>query len=483
MKETSKNKWLILAVLAMAQFMIILDSSIVNVALPTIQHVLKISTTNLQWIVTAYTLTFGGFLLLGGRAADLFGRRRIFIIGLIIFSLASLADGMAVNGTMLIFLRGAQGLAGAFMSPSALSIVLNTFTDQTDRNKALSVWGAVAAGGAGAGVLLGGLITQYLGWRWNFFVNVPIGFIVLFFTLNLVPKHISEETERSVDFPGAIFITGAMMLLVYGLVNAPTNGWTSSSTLIYIGISLVLFISFIFNESRVKKPLVPLSIFRIRNLTGANLVLIPIASSMFSLFFFMSLYIQDLLGFDPVRTGVSFIIVPVVIAITAISIPTLMKKFGYKRILMFAPLLISASFILLSYLPLNASYLTQILPAFILLSLGAGMSFVCLTIAATTGVPPTESGLASSLINSAQQIGGSLGLAIFASVASSRTIQVLHQSPIIDKTTIASATLQGYHTAFYVGAGFAIAASVISTLLIREHKIFSPETEVQPAIA
>ena len=294
-KKIRKASWFILILLTLAQFMVVLDSSIVNVMLPTVQKAFQITESNLQWIITAYTITFGGFLLLGGRAADLFGRKKVFLLGVTVFTIASLIDGMSQSSTMLIIVRAIQGLAGAFMSPSALSIILVTYKEGHARNVALSVWGAVAAGGAAAGVLLGGIITQYLGWRWNFFINVPIGIFVVISAFKMLPKHESEETHSDLDLPGAISITASLMLLVYGLVEAPTNGWLSHSSLLYFGLSALLMLFFIVNEHRVKNPLMPLSIFKIRNVSGANIMQLLIASSLFSLFFFITLYVQDIL--------------------------------------------------------------------------------------------------------------------------------------------------------------------------------------------
>ena len=355
-KET--NHWLILILLALAQFMVVLDVSIVNVALPAIQTAFHMSETSLQWIITAYTLTFGGFLLLGGRSADLFGRRKTFLLGVTVFTLASLADGLAQSGGMLIFFRGVQGLAGAFMSPAALSIILVTYREGHERNVALSVWGAVASGGAAVGVLLGGIITQYLSWRWNFFVNVPVGIFVVFTALRILPLHESEADHNSLDLPGAILATGGLMTLVYGLVKAPASGWTSHSSLLYFGIAIAALVLFLINESRVKHPLVPLKIFRIRNLAGADSMMLCIAAGLFSIFFFTTLYLQEVLGYTPIKTGVSFLVIPIAIAITATNVPRVIQKIGYKPILMVAPLVVSAGlFWLLNLLPVGGCLL------------------------------------------------------------------------------------------------------------------------------
>lgn len=482
MAEKIRSHWLILVVLALAQFMVVLDSSVVNVALPAIQHAFHMKTANLQWIITAYTLTFGGFLLLGGRAADLYGRRRTFLIGVTLFAIASLLDGLALSGGMLIALRAAQGLAGALMSPAALSIVLVTYREGHERNTALSVWGAVASGGAAAGVLLGGLLTQYLGWRWNFFINVPVAIGVLIAAYRIVPKHESEEVHNDLDLPGAISITAAMLLLVYGLVRGPANGWTSSSTLLYFVVSIALLIFFVFNEQRVKHPLIPLGIFKIRNLTGANLTLFPVVASVFSMFFFTSLYIQDVLHYSPAKTGLSFLVVPVMIALAATNVPRVIKRIGAKPVLITGPLVIALALFLLAHLPVDGSYLRNLLPGLMLLGFGAGMSFVSGTITATSGVSGRESGLASGLLNTTQQIGGSLGLAILSGVASSAALKAIKHVPAASShVSTAYAQVQGFHAAFYTGVCFAVFASLVAAFVIKQQPKVNPAAAVPAA--
>ncbi len=474
MTDKAKNHWWILIVLALAQFMVVLDVSIVNVAIPAIQRAFHMTQSNLQWIVTAYTLAFGGFLLLGGRAADLFGRRRLFMIGTAVFGIASLIDGLAPTGGILIALRAAQGLAAALMSPAALSIVLVTYREGHERNTALAVWGAVASGGAAAGVLLGGIITQYLGWRWNFFINVPVAAMVIFATWRLVPPHESEETHNELDLPGAVSITASLMLLVYGLVKAPTSGWTSQSTLTFLGGSILLMAFFIWNELRAKHPLVPFRIFRIRNVVAANMVQMPIVAGMFSTFFFVSLYTQTVLGFSPVKTGLSFLAVPFAIAISATNVPRLVKKIGFKPILMVSPLITAGALFWLSHIRVQGNYWHDLFPGLVLLGLGMGGNFIAITIAATSGVHGKESGLASGILNTSQQIGGAIGLAILTGLSTSaaaRYLQNLHSAP----TRLAglSAEVHGFHVAFYVATGFMIAASILATLLLKQPKNLS----------
>jgi len=479
MSVKPRNPWFILVLLAMAQFIVVLDTSIVNVALPAIQKALHFSTSSLQWTVTAYTLAVGGFLLLGGRAADLYGRRKVFLIGLGLFALASLADGLAQSGGMLIASRAVQGLAGALMSPAALSIVLVTFKEGAERNKALAVWGAVASGGAAAGMLLGGILTEYLNWRWNFFVNVPVGATIFVLAMRALPKHESEARDNSLDLPGALSITGALMSLVYGLTQAPNHGWLSGSTLAFFASSAALLAFFIWNERRAKHPLVDLSIFKVRNVTGADLLQIFMMASLFSVFFFTSLYIQTILGYSPVKTGLSFLAIPVVIAIAATNAPKLIAKFGYKRVLTVAPLFVVASMLLLAQLPLKGNYFVNILPGFVLMGLGLGLSFVSTTIAATSGVKPTQSGLASGLLNTSQQIGGALGLAILSGVVAAA---VKNKLPAVmnGQISAASATLHGYHLGFYVASGFALIASLTAVFVLKHAQGADPATAGQP---
>jgi EmrB/QacA subfamily drug resistance transporter len=472
MKNLAKSHWMILMLLALAQFMVVLDSAIVNVALPAMQHAFNMTATNLQWIVTAYTLAFGGFLLLGGRAADLYGRRKVFLAGVTLFAIVSLLDGLAVNSTMLIGLRALQGLAGAFMSPAALSIVLITYKEGHERNIALSIWGAVAAGGAAVGVLLGGILTQYLGWRWNFFINVPVAAIVLAGAWKLVPKHESEETHNDLDLPGAVSVTAGLMLLVYGLVKAPSVGWTAHSTLGFIAGALALLVFFVINEKRAKNPLMPLSIFKIRNITGANLTQMPIAAALFAVFYFTSIYIQEILHFSPLKTGFAFLPVPIVIAIAATNAPKLVKKIGYKKILMVSPWVIALGLFMLGHIPVEGDYFKHVLPGLVVMAFGAGFTFVSTTIAATSGVPGREAGLASGLINTAQQLGGALGLAVLSGVAAASTTRFMHTSgqPV-------AGLVHGFHAAYYTAACFAIASALVATFVIKQKAVSAAPEE------
>lgn len=471
--DKQRSHWFILILLALAQFMVVLDVSIVNVALPAIQKAFTMTPTDLQWIVTAYTLTFGGFLLLGGRAADLFGRRRIFLVGTVLFTLASLADGLAQSGGQIIFFRALQGLAGAFMSPAALSIVLVTYKEGHERNVALAAWGSVAAGGAAVGVLLGGILTQYLDWRWNFFVNVPVGIFVLIASLRILDRHESVVDHNNLDLPGAISVTGGLMTLVYALVKAPSEGWTSAVSLYSFAAAVGLLAFFLYNESRAKHPLMPLGIFKIRNLSGANSLQLFMTAGMFSIFFFSTLYLQQILGYTPVKTGFSFLIIPVVIAIVATNVPKLIQKVGYRPILMVSPLIVSAGLFWLSFIPVNGTFWGNVAPGMILLALGMGASFVSVSIAATAGVPQDEAGLASGILNTAQQVGGSIGLAVLTGVATSSTkryIDNLHLQAAPGQHVLSAATVHGFHNGFLIASTFGVVASIIATLVLREDR-------------
>lgn len=459
------HKGQVLLLMALAQFMVVLDISIVNVALPSIQHALNFSSSDLQWVVTAYTLAFGGFLLFGGRAADLFGRRRMFLAGITSFTIASLLAGLSQTSEMLIALRAIQGLSAAFMSPAALSIIISTFKEGKERNKALGVWGGVAAGGAAAGLLFGGVLTEYLGWEWNFFVNVPIGLAIIYFVRKVVPESKSDSEQRHLDLAGATLVTTGLMTLVYGLVKAPEYGWTSNKSLLFFGISTLLLTSFVYNELKSKHPLVPFSIFKIRNLRGANMMQFPITASMFAMFFFLTLYVQEVLGFSPVKTGFAFLPVTIVIGIGSAIVSNLVSKIGYKPPMVIGPLFLAAGLLVFSNLHVDGSYWADVFPGLMLMAIGLGSMFVSITIAATSGVPHDKAGLASGLLNTSQQVGGALGLAILSGVFSSHFTKSLAAggSP-------ADAQVAGSHEAFLVGACFALAASIIAFFAIKHVK-------------
>ncbi|MEO6109967.1 MAG: MFS transporter [Candidatus Saccharimonadales bacterium] len=465
-----KGKGLLLLILAAAQFMVVLDSSIVNIALSSISTSLGFAPENLQWVVTAYILAFGGFLLFGGRAADLFGRRKVFLLGLVGFTIGSLLAGAAQNEVMMIVARAIQGLTAAFMSPAALSIILTEYKEGAERNKALGVWGAVGAGGAAAGLIIGGIVTEYLGWRWDFIINLPIGIALIALALKYVPAHHSEAEHRDLDARGAVLVTGGLMALVYGLTNAPKWGWEDIQTIIWLASSVVLIGLFIINEMRVKHPLIDLKIFKIRNLTGANIVQLFITSGMMSMFFFISLYVQQILAYKPLITGLAFLPFAVVVGITATQSSRFIGRFGPKPFMIVGPIVMAAGLFILSHISLTSSYVEVILPGIIVMAFGAGLTFIALSVAATSGVPKNQSGLASGLLNTSQQIGGALGLAILAGVATSTAKGHISEG-------IASATVTGYHTAILVACTFALAAAVVTILIIRNKKNGSKSDE------
>lgn len=474
-RELSKhadNKWVILALLALAQFMIILDVAIVNVALPSINRELHFAPGNLQWVITAYTLTFGGFLLFGGRAADLFGRRRLFLGSVAAFSIASLLCGTAQSETILILTRGLQGLAAAIMSPVALSIVLTEFKEGKERDKALGVWAGVSAGGAAAGVLIGGILTQYLSWRWNFFVNVPVGIIVVLAAIRLLPHQIGEENKKvELDLPGTILATSGLMSLVYGLSKAPAQGWGSHSVVGFIAAAVVLLILFIVNEKRTAQPLMPLSLFKIRNILGGNLAFLVIACTLFSMFFFLTLYLQNVLGYSPVKAGLSFLPVTFIIGITSGVVSSFVGKVGYKPFLVAGPFVLAIGlFTLSSILKVGGNYWHNVFPGLALCALGMGFTFVSGTLAATSGVPKHFSGLASGVLNTSQQVGGALGLAVLSAVAFS-TIK----SDVSKGGAPLAAQVHGYRSGLHVGIGLAIAAVIVVILVVKNHKVDAKE--------
>jgi EmrB/QacA subfamily drug resistance transporter len=455
--EARDKRWIALILLCAAQFVVVLDASIVNVALPTIGDALDFTESSLPWVVNAYVLTFGGFLLLGGRLADLLGRRRIFMIGLVLFALASLAGGLATSSGQLIAARAVQGLGGALLSPAALSIVATTFKDGAERNKALGVWGAVAGSGGAAGVLLGGVLTEYLGWEWVLWVNVPIGIAAAAIAPTLLAETRDEGEVRHFDVAGAVTITAGLSSLVFALVDANEVGWGSTQTILTLAGSALLLAAFVVIETRSRAPLVPFSIFRVRTITGANVVGLLVGASLFSMFFFISLYMQQVLGYSAIEAGLSYLPLAVSIILSAGIASQLVTKVGFKPILATGMLLIAAGLIWFSQISVDGSFLGDILGPSLLAAVGLGFSFVPVTIAAVSGIADREQGLASGLINTSQQVGGALGLAILAAVSSSVTGNSLDPAVLTE----------GFQDAFLVGAGFAILGLIATLLLIR----------------
>src|SRR5215204_786595 len=462
--STGRTKWLALALLALTQFVIVLDASIVNVALPSIGESLQFSQDDLSWVVNAYTLTFGGFLLLGGRMADLLGRRRMFISGLVLFAGASLAGGLAQSDVWLIAARAVQGLGAAILSPAALSIITTTFAEGAERNRALGVWGAVAGSGGAAGVLLGGLLTEYAGWEWVLFVNVPIGLGAAVAAARLLPES-RNSGARHFDVAGAVTVTAGLTLLVYTLVDANDAGWLSTQTLGLGAVALGLIALFYVIESRSKAPLVPFSIFRQRTITGTNVVALLVAMALFSMFFFVSLYMQLVLGYDALEAGLAYLPLAVGIIVSAGVASSLVTKVGFKPVLIAGLVLTAIGLVWFSQVSVGGNYVGDILFPSLLAAVGLGFAFVPMTIGAVSGVSAQEAGLASGLINTSQQVGGALGLAILASIANSRTDELM-QAADGAQSALPYALTEGFQIAFIVGAGFAVVGAILSATLI-----------------
>jgi EmrB/QacA subfamily drug resistance transporter len=477
--DTPRAKNFALLLLAMTQFVIVIDASIVNIALPSVGRALHFSQNNLSWVVNAYTLTFGGFLLLGGRLADLLGRRRMFMLGLVVFSLASLVGGLAQSSAWLIAARAVQGLGAAIVSPAALSIITTTFAEGEERNRALGVWGAVAGAGGAAGVLLGGILTSGLSWRWVLFVNVPIGIACALIAPRVLLESRSEVETRNFDLPGAATVTAGLALLVYAVVEAVNVGWGSTATLWKLGLSFLLLAAFIVIERRQKAPLMPLSIFRLRTLRGADTVALLIGMSLFSMFFFVSLYMQQVLGYSALKAGLSYLPLAFGIILSAGAASALVTRYGFKPVLLTGLLFVAGGLVWFSRVSAHGgSFSGDVLGPSLLAAIGLGFSFVPVTIAAVTGTRPNEAGLASGLVNTAQQVGGALGLAILATIANTRTKDIL-QSGGHD---FAYALTKGFERAFLVGAGFALLGALLTVVMIssrdsREHSVAAREAE------
>lgn len=464
--EREVSKWLLLALMATAFFMVVLDVSVVNVALPSLAKDLHFASSDLQWVITAYSITFGGFLLLGGRTADVFGRRRLFIVAVSLFALASLACGLSQSSTMLIVARGVQGLMAAFMTPTALSIVLTQFEEGRERNLAMGIWAAVASSGAAVGVVLGGVLTEYLNWRWNFFINVPVGFLVVVLSALLLPRSDGEEKDgsrfRDLDHVGSAAATLGLVALVFGLSRAPIDGWGSTTVVASIVLGAVALCAFVINEARSRDPLLPLGLFKVKNVAGGDLAALIVAASLFSLFYFLTLYVQTVLGYSPIRTGVGFLVTPLVIALFSGITSQIVGRIGYKPTMVVGPLVLAVGLFVLSGIRVHGTYWHDVLPGLAIAGTGLGMTFVSLTLAATSGAPLRLSGLVSGMLNTSQQVGGAIGLAVLSVLANSAT-----NSALAAGDTNLQAKVAGYHYAFHASVGFAVAASVVAVLLVR----------------
>jgi EmrB/QacA subfamily drug resistance transporter len=463
MARKATNPWVVLVLICLAQFMVVLDATIVNVALPSIQKDLQLSEGSLQWIVNAYTLVFGGFLLLGGRAGDLLGRKRLFLVGLVVFTGASLLDGLASSEGVLIGARALQGLGAALISPAALSIISTTFAEGKERARALGVWAAIAIGGSAVGLILGGVLTQYFSWPWIFFVNVPVGIAGFVLSLRLIPESRDEHAHRSYDLAGAVTVTGGLMALVYAIVDANQAGWGSPRTLGFFALAAVLLVSFVVVELRAKAPLVRLSIFRTRSLLTANVAMLLAMSGMFAMFFFNTLYIQRVLGYGPLKAGFAFLPFTAGVMISAGLASQFAPRIGVRPTAAAGMLLAAAGLLLLTLLPVHGSYATNVLPSILLSSLGMGAVFMPLTLIATTGLADEDQGLASGLFNTSQQVGGALGLAVLSTIATSRT-NAAGGTPL-------HALVVGFHWAFAAGAVVMIAALAVMVALLRSRHV------------
>jgi EmrB/QacA subfamily drug resistance transporter len=456
------------------QFMVVLDATVVNVALPTIQRDVGFSEHSLSWILNAYTLMFGGFLLLGGRLADRLGRRRLFVAGISLFAGASLICGVSQSEGMLLVARGLQGLGGALVSPAALSILLTTFVEGPERNRALAVWGAIAGAGGALGLLAGGVIVEVLSWRWVFFINVPIGAAVLALAPRLVPESRSESATRGYDAEGAIAITLGTIALVFTLIKADGWGWTSGRTLAGFAVAAVLIAAFVVIERRHQDPLIPLRIFSNRGLAAADATMLVVAAALFGVFFFCTLYLQQVLGYSALKTGVAYLPLSLTIIGASAVASRFVDRFTPKPVLVAGLLISTAGFVLLTRVTGHGDYASHVLPAMIVLGTGLGMSFVPITIAATNGVAAGDSGLASGLLNTTQQVGGSLGLAILSSVSTSRATSALH-----DGSPLPAALTHGFKGAFTVAAALCAAGVVVALALLPSRRREAGDAHVE----
>jgi EmrB/QacA subfamily drug resistance transporter len=460
--SSGTSRWLVLVLVCLAQFMVVLDATVVNVALPSIQTDLDFSSGDLQWVVNAYTLVFGGFLLLGGRAADLLGRKRLFLAGVVVFTLASLLSGLAQSSGMLIAARALQGLGGALVSPAALSIITTTFADGHERTRALGVWGAIAGGGGAFGLLLGGFLTQTLSWEWVFFVNVPIGVGALLASARFVPESLGGGERRGFDLAGAVSVTSGLVILTYAIVKAQDFGWGDPRTLGLAAVAAALLVAFVAVERRSSAPLVRLSILRTRSLAASNAVMLLVAGGLFSMFFFGGLYLQTILGYDPLEAGLAFLPMTAGIVAGSVLSQRLIPRFGVKNVLLGGLTLAAAGLALMTRVQPDSTYLT-VLPAFVLMAIGMGNAFVPLTLTATTNVAGEDQGLASGLFNTAQQVGGALGLAVLSTLAANRTAGGTSPDALVD----------GFRVAFTAGAGLLALGALITAVALRRRDVAS----------
>ena len=473
-----RRRWAALAVIVAAQFMVVLDVAIVNVALPSIKTDLHFSQESLQWVITAYSILFGGVLLLGGRLADVLGRRRLFVAGLLLFTVSSLLDGLAWSETSLIAFRVLQGLGAALLSPAALSILTTTFREGRERNLALGIWGAASGSGGAAGVLLGGALTSALSWSWIFFINVPVGLLVIGLTPWLLRESRAELGHRTFDFAGAASITGGLMLLVYAMTRATQHGWGTAETFGLLAGSVALIAAFFVIELRSKAPLLPLRIFRLRTLSASNLSGLLMGGAIFSQFFLLTLYMQQVLHYSALKTGVAYIgLTLTIIAFSAVA-QGLVTRIGVRRVLPAGLALSTVALVLFARLPVHGHYFTDLFPAFIISGLGLALAFVPMSIGALTGVSSADAGVASGLINTNQQIGGAIGVALVTTIATTFTTHFVHAH--VGASAFSGAALtHGFEIAFYVLAGISALGAVLAALMLESHPS-QAEVELAP---
>jgi EmrB/QacA subfamily drug resistance transporter len=476
MVASDRRKWLALALLSVVQFMVVLDIAIVNVALPSIQVDLGFSQENLQWVISAYALVFGGFLLLGGRAADLLGRRRVFLVGVVVFTLASLFAGLAWSETSLIGARALQGLGASIITPAALSILSTTFVEGRERNIALGVWGAVGGFGAAAGVLLGGILTDALSWEWIFFVNVPVG-VAAFALAPFLLKESRDARVKTFDVPGAVLVTAGLSLLVYAITEAGRAGWLAGATIALFAGALVLLVGFVAWERRHPEPLMRFGIFRTRTVAGANVAGLIMGTAMFSMFLMLTLYMQQVLGYSAMKTGIAYLAVAGTAILWSTVAAQLVTRVGVKPVLTVGMLFLTGGLVYFTQVSLGGSYLADLLPGFLLIGVGIGFSFVPISIAALAGVQPAEAGLASGLINTSQQIGGALGIAALSTIATTRTDDALATG-----SALPVALVDGFTAAFLAGAIIAGLGIVAALALIRRDELEQVPEGAEPAL-
>jgi EmrB/QacA subfamily drug resistance transporter len=478
------SPWLVLVLVCLAQFMVVLDATIVNVALPTIQNDLDISETNLQWIVNAYTLTFGGFLLLGGRAGDLMGRKKVFLAGVVLFTFASLMCALAQGDTWLILMRGLQGLGAALVSPAALSIVTATFREGAERTKALGVWSAIAVGGGAVGLLLGGILVDLLSWPWIFVINVPVGIATFLLSLRFVPESRDEHAHRSFDAAGAVSVTAGLIALVFGIVRSAELGWSSGEVLGILAVAAALLIGFVVIETRSAEPLVRLSIFTVRTVRAANVSMLVVACGLFAMFFFNTLYVQRVLGYSALQAGLAFLPFTAGIIIGAGASQKLIPRLGAREVPVIGLCIAVVGMLFFLRLDPTSTYVKDMLPGLMLASIGMGLTFVPVTLIATSGMPVDDAGLASGLFNTSQQVGGALGLALLSTFAANKTadtIAGLGHKPTAADT--AQAYVDGFHVAWlgcaiFLGAG----AILLLTMLRREDVVAVAHGEAETIV-